>query len=44
VHEEKINQNATLLSEARFSERQLLAAKWMMFESMGKAESRHAAR
>jgi D-threo-aldose 1-dehydrogenase len=44
VHEEKINQNAALLSEARFSEGQLLAAKWMVLESMGKAECRHAAR
>jgi D-threo-aldose 1-dehydrogenase len=45
LHEEKIHQNAALLGEARFSERQLLAAKWLALESVGRAtttESRYA--
>lgn len=44
--EEKIHQNAALLSGTKFSERQLLAAKWLVLEFLGQAtpmESRRAA-
>jgi D-threo-aldose 1-dehydrogenase len=43
--EETIHQNASLLSGGEFSERQLLAAKWLAMESLGQtaAENRCAA-
>jgi hypothetical protein len=37
LHEEKIHQNGRLLSEAKFSERQLLAVKWLVLDFLGSA-------
>jgi aryl-alcohol dehydrogenase-like predicted oxidoreductase len=37
LHEEKIHQNGRLLSEAKLSERQLLAVKWLVLDFLGSA-------
>jgi D-threo-aldose 1-dehydrogenase len=46
LHEEKIHQNAALLDGPKFSEQQLVAAKWLVREFLGQAtavKSRYAA-